>query len=173
MYLQLSHDMASPRNLRSTSDASKLNLAIQALDNDASLLIRRAAAIYNVSRKTLGRRQSGVASKRDIPAQTRKLTDSEEKVIASQILKQVSEGKPPRISIVQAVADQLRKVRDASLVGEKWTYNFIKRYPGLKKTLNCRCDKQRAQCEDPNIIRKWFDQIRVTIKENGIQPNDI
>ena len=68
VYLQLSHDMTLPRNLRSTSDASKLNLTIQALDNDASLLIRRAAAIYNVSRKTLGRRQSGVTSKRDISA---------------------------------------------------------------------------------------------------------
>ena len=97
--------MAPPEILAPTSNARQLNLTIQALDKDATLSIRKAAAIYNVSRRTLVRRQNGVASKRDQPAKTRKLTNSEEMVIVDPILEQESEGKPPRISIARAMAD--------------------------------------------------------------------
>ena len=58
------------------------NLALQAMQNDSSLSIRRAAQLYNVSRVTLGRRLKGTTPRRDSPPNSAKLTELEEKVIA-------------------------------------------------------------------------------------------
>jgi helix-turn-helix, Psq domain len=53
-------------------------LALQALQRDPKLSLRRAAAIYNAPLKTLYRRQQGVPSRRDTIANSRKLSDLEE-----------------------------------------------------------------------------------------------
>ena len=59
----------------------QLLLAIDAIRKDPNLSMRSIAAIYNVPRTTLRYRKAGMLSRRDIPANSRKLTDSEESVI--------------------------------------------------------------------------------------------
>ena len=60
---------------------SRLLLAIQAIRKDPHLSIRAAAKIYNISRTTLSERLGGRFSRRDIAANSRKLTDLEENAI--------------------------------------------------------------------------------------------
>jgi hypothetical protein len=47
------------------NDEGNIFLALQPLQNDPKLRIRRAASIYNVCPKKLGRRQKGIQSRRD------------------------------------------------------------------------------------------------------------
>ena len=59
------------------------------------------------------------------------------------------------------------------LVGINWTTNFIKRRTELKSKFSRKYDYQRAQCEDPAIIRGWFQLVRNTIAKYGIVNKDI
>jgi len=56
-------------------------LALRALERDKNLSVRRAAEIYKVCDRTLGYRRASMPSQRDILANSRKLTDLEEKTI--------------------------------------------------------------------------------------------
>jgi len=57
-------------------------------------------------------------------------------------------------------------------VGQTWVYNFIKRNPTLKSQYNRKYDYQRAKCEDPELIRAWFQRVQRTQAEYGILNND-
>jgi len=65
---------------------ARLILAIQALEKDANLNGRGAAKIYKIGPKTLRRRRAGQPARRDIPANSRKLTDLEENTIVQYII---------------------------------------------------------------------------------------
>jgi len=56
-------------------------LALQALKNDQNLSLRAAARIYNVLHRTFARRRDGYTARLDTAANSRKLTDSEERAI--------------------------------------------------------------------------------------------
>jgi hypothetical protein len=51
--------------------------------------------------------------------------------------------------------------------------HYVKRHPEVKSRYSRRFDYQRAKCEDPRVIKPWFELIRRTVDENGIQPEDI
>jgi hypothetical protein len=148
-------------------------LALQALQNDPKLSIRRAANIYEVDEKRLRRRQAGIQSRRDSIPKSRKLSDLEEQIIVQFILDLDSRGFPPRRDFVEKMANSLLADRDASPVGKLWVHNFIRRQPELITRRFRRYDYQRAKCEDPTIIRGWFRLIENTIAKYGIQLNDI
>jgi hypothetical protein len=112
-------------------------------------------------------------SRRDIPANSRKLTDLEESVLLQHILDLATKGFPPRMSIVEDMANRLRTTRDASRVGIHWASNFVKRHPELRARFQRKYDYQRAKCEDPAIIRGWFELVRNTIAKYGINDADI
>jgi hypothetical protein len=99
------------------NDEAKVQLALQALPNNPKLSLRAAAKIYSVNHKKLSRRQRGQLSRRDIPANSRKLTNLEESVIVRYILDLDSKGFPPRLSGVEDMANRLLAERDASRVG--------------------------------------------------------
>lgn len=65
----------------SFSYEAKIHLAIEAIQKNENLSIRAAAKIYNVQRSTLQNRLAGQPARRDIPANSRKLTDLEEGAI--------------------------------------------------------------------------------------------
>jgi len=60
---------------------SRLTLAIKALKNNLKLTFRYVATIYNVPPITLSVRRNSRPVRRDIPANSRKFTDLEEKII--------------------------------------------------------------------------------------------
>ncbi|KAG6996429.1 hypothetical protein FocnCong_v015407 [Fusarium oxysporum f. sp. conglutinans] len=148
-------------------------LAIQALQNDLKLSLRRAAKVYKVSLTTLWRRQQGILSQRDTIPKSRKLSDLEEQIIVQFILDLDSRGFPPRLRGVEEIANRLLADRDASPVGKRWASNFVKRHKEVKTGFFRKYGYQRAKCEDPTIIRNWFRLVENTIAKYGIRSDDI
>ncbi|EGU85277.1 hypothetical protein FOXB_04208 [Fusarium oxysporum f. sp. conglutinans Fo5176] len=144
------------------SKEARILLALQALENDPKLRY-----------STLRDRKNGRQSQRDYAPQSRKLSDLEEQILLRFILEQISRGFLPQIRIIEEMANRLLADRDASPVGKRWAINFIKRQPELKSCYNRRYDYQRAQCEDPTIIRNWFRLVENTIAKYGIRSDDI
>jgi hypothetical protein len=148
-------------------------LALQALQNDPKLSLRRAAKLYNVDHRRLSDRKKGIRSRRDIMPNSRKLSDLEEQILLQSIIDLDSRGFPPQIRIVEDMANRLLAARNKPPVGKRWASNFIERQPELQKRLPRTYDYKRALCEDPTIIRNWFRLIENTIMKYGIQPDDI
>jgi hypothetical protein len=65
----------------STSKEARVILALKAIQNDRNLSLRAAAKLYNILESTLCSRRAGILVQRDIPANSRKLTDLEEETI--------------------------------------------------------------------------------------------
>ncbi|OOO08734.1 Isopropylmalate dehydrogenase-like domain [Aspergillus oryzae] len=86
-------------------------------------------------------------------------------------------GAPPRPAHVREMANILLLKRGFSdtptTVGENWVYTFIKRREELKTQFSRRYNYQRAKCEDPKLLREWFERVQITIMQYGIQPDDI
>ena len=124
----------------SPSKEARLILALEALQNKKNLSLRDAAKIYNVSRTTLTQRRNGRTARRDLPANSRQLTDSEEKAIVQYILELDTRAFPPRLCGVEDMANQLLRVRDAPPVGKLWAHNFVTRKEELRTRWTRRYD---------------------------------
>ncbi|RKK94037.1 hypothetical protein BFJ70_g17721, partial [Fusarium oxysporum] len=155
------------------SNEARILLALQALQNNPKLSLRRAAKIYEVGFGTLRNRQNGIQSRDAWVPKSRRLTDLEEQIIVQFLLDLDSRGFPARLRFVEEIANSLLADRDALPVGKRWAHNFVKRQPELKTRLFRRYDYQRAKCEDPTIIRGWFRLVQNTIVKYGIRSDDI
>jgi transposase-like protein len=91
--------------METASKEYKLKIVLESLKKDPELSIRAAAKIYNVDRTSLSQRHVGRLSRRDIQANSRKLTDLEESVIVQHIVDLDSKGCPPRLSSVGDMAN--------------------------------------------------------------------
>ncbi|KAJ3542019.1 hypothetical protein NM208_g4316 [Fusarium decemcellulare] len=152
---------------------ARMLLALQALQNNLKLSIRRAADIYKVNRMTLRRRQNGIESRRDSIPKSRRLSDLEEQIIVQFILDLDLRGFPPRQRYVEEMANRLLADRDAPPVGKRWAHNFVTRHHELKTRFFRKYDYQRAKCEDPTVLRDWFRLVANTIAKYGIRSDDI
>jgi hypothetical protein len=142
--------------MESSSNESRLLLAIQAIEKNLNLSIRAAAKIYNVPEITLRCRRAGKPSRYNIPANSKKLINLEEEVIIQHIFDLDSQGIPLRKKNVEDMANRLLAARNRGRVGIHWADNFITRQPRISMRKTCRYDNQRAQCEDPEVIQSWF-----------------
>ena len=133
----------------SPNEASVIN-ALQALKQDPTLAIRRAAQIYNVPRTTLARRRQEIPYQADSIPKSRRLTNEEENLLIQYILSLDSRAQPPRLHDVEAMANRLLELRHDIPVGRNWVASFIKRHPELATRLSRQIDYQRVQCEDLN-----------------------
>src|SRR5664279_5563175 len=159
--------------METPSKESLMILALQALETDPKLSVRKAAQIYKVSYVTLSRRRKGTLSRAETIVKSRKLSDLEEKTIVRRLLDLDSQGFPVRIGGVEEMANLLRRERDASPVGKNWAENFVRRQPELKTQKTRSYDNQRALCEDPEIIRNWFRLVANFTAKFGIRVEDI
>jgi len=152
---------------------AKVLLALQAYQNNQKLSLRRAAKVYEIPYTTLYRRQHGISARCDWIPKSRKLSDLEEQIIIQFILDLDSRGFPPQLRGVEEMANRLLADRGASPVGKRWARNFVKRRSELKTRFFRKYDYQRAKCEDPAIIKKWFTLLENTIAKYGIRLEDI
>ena len=106
---------------------AKVILALEALENDPKLSLKAAARLYSVPYTTLHRRRAGKPARRDIPANSRNLTDLEEQTIVQYVVELYTRAFPPRLGGVEDMANQLLRERDAPPVGKRWANNFVKR----------------------------------------------
>jgi hypothetical protein len=159
--------------MESTSVESRIILAMQALENDLTLSVRKAATIYKAPRTTLRRRVKGKPAQVDTTVKTRKLSNLEEDTIVQRLLQLDSQGFPVQVGSVEDMANLLRRERDASPVGKNWAENFIRRQPEIKTCQTRSYDNQRALCEDPRKIQDWFRLVTNFIAKFGIRVEDI
>ena len=156
-----------------TSKEAYIILALEALENDRDLKVATAAKIYNVARTTLRRRRAGRRARRDVPANSRCLTDLEEQTIVQYITELSTRAFPPTLRGVEDMANHLRRERDAPPVGKRWAHNFVQRQPEIDTRRSRRYDYQRAKCEDPKVIGGWFALVQNVKAKYGIVEDDI
>ena len=159
--------------MSSTSKEARVILTLAALQNDKKLSLRAMTKLYNVPVTTLYYRRAGRLARRDLLANSRRLTDSEEKAIVQYVLELYTRSFPPRLCGVEDMANQLLRVRDAPPVGKLWAHNCVKRQPELRTRYTRRYDYQRAKCEDPKVIGEWFALVRNVKAKYGIVDDDI
>jgi hypothetical protein len=152
---------------------AQVQLALQAMENDKKLSLRKAARLYSVAPTTLYKRRNGICSRTEILPNSRNLDPIEEQVIVRRILDLYEQGFAPAYSVVEDMANLLRETRGASRVGKHWASNFVQRQPELRTRRSRPYDYQRAKCEDPEIIGAWFDLFRNTIAKHGILESDV
>jgi hypothetical protein len=136
--------------------------------------INAAAEAFDVPPSTLHTRIHGVKPKRGSIAKNRLLKPTEEEVLEQWILSMDRRGMPPRIATVRQMAGLLASQYGRQItVGVNWPRTFIDCYDTLKSKYNQKYDYKRALCEDPHLIRAWFQRIQQTIVEWGILEEDI
>jgi hypothetical protein len=164
----------APRNASQiTSNEADVQLAISSIKSHQLKSNRKAAAVYNVSDRTLRRRRAGVPARRDCPPKTKKLTELEEEVIVGHILDLDQRGFSPTYTVIRDMADKLLAARGGGRVGVNWPATFVRRTSRLKTRFNRPYDYQRALCEDPKVIGAWFDLVQRTKERYGILEEDI
>ena len=99
------------------SKERRIQNALRALEQDATLFLPRAAAIYNVSRVNLGHRRAGRPSQAGSWRKSRNLEKIEEIVLVEYILKLVARGFTPRLAAVAGIANSLRSARSMGYIG--------------------------------------------------------
>ena len=57
--------------------------------------------------------------------------------------------------------------------GKDWVSNFIKHHDEIKAAYSQHYHYQCAKCEDPKIIKEWFNLVQITIMQYGIAYEDI
>jgi hypothetical protein len=155
------------------SNEGNLLLAASAIKRGQIQSIKRAAKVYGVSDNTLRRRIKGTQSRQDCTANSRKLTVGQEEVLTRHLIDLDLRGFGPKLHEVAAMANHILTTGGGGKVGSKWPYNYIKRTPELKMRFSRKYAYERAKCEDPAVIKPWFELVYNTISKYGITTDDI
>jgi hypothetical protein len=155
------------------SEEADIQLAISSIENGQIQSSYRAAAVYDVPETTLRHRRAGMPARRDCQPNSKKLTQLEEEVIVSYIIDLDTRGFSPTYAVVRDMADKLLAARGEGKVGVHWPRNFVKRTDSLTTRFNRAYDRQRALCEDPILIRSWFELVEQTKAKYGILDEDV
>ena len=157
----------------------RLLLAIQAFKQTPDAKIRAIARSYDVPYTSLYDRLRGRTPRREIRHPHHRLTPTEETALEQWILSMDERGLPPRVATVRRMANLLLTDRvqsssnDSSSIGENWVRKFLQRHLNLESKYTRKYDHQRALCEDPEIIRNWFNLVRNVRAKYGIVDEDI
>ena len=157
-----------------------LLIAVRAIEKGEIRSIREAARIFNVPRSTLRGRVNGQTSRPDTRANNHTLTVQEEASLVKWIFDLDYRGQAPQQCMVREMADLLLADRVSKTsskrraqVGKNWVTGFVRRQPELQSRFSRKYNYKRAQNEDPEVIRAWFDKVRQTICRYGITDADI
>jgi len=171
--LCLSTTMPPPKSTLLPRNEADIQLAILAVNATQIVHVRRAASAFNVPESTLRDRRAGKPARRDCQPNSKKLTQLEEEVIVQHVLDLDQRGFAPTYASVRDMADKLLAARGAGQVGQKWPANFVRRTESLTTRFNRAYDRQRALCEDPVLIRSWFELVEQTKAKHGILNEDV
>ena len=165
-----------PKSQALVEQEGRVLLALSAINKSQIPTVRQAARHFQVPESTLRRRLNGITTRTKKRANNHKLTENEEESLLHWILSMDRRGAAPQPAHIQDMANLLLQERDSAdiqPVGQNWVSNFIKRHNEIKTTYSRRYHYQRAKCEDPKIIREWFNLVQITIMQYGIAFEDI
>src|SRR5256885_27154 len=154
--------------------AVRIDLAHRAWkDASGELPIRKAASTFGVSESTLRGRINGAVPKAQASQAMQRLTVAEEGAIRDWLLDLSSWGWPIRIERLRAMAIELLNDKgDTEDLGVHWTEQFLDRHPQLKSKFVSGLDKERAEAQDPDIFRHWFELYRTTVQKYNVKPRN-
>lgn len=109
--------MAQPRRTQSSLNKTNINLANLAIEKGQVQSNQAAAALYKVNKNTLNNRRMGKPSRRDCVANSRILTDLEERVIIDNALDVNSRGSQLTLDILREMANKLLADQGSRRVG--------------------------------------------------------
>ncbi|KZL85197.1 transposase [Colletotrichum incanum] len=89
--------------MQSTSIESRIILAIQALEKDPKMPVRRAASTFEVPESTLRDRRAGRVARGERRPNSMKMTITEEEVILERVINLIDRGFPPRQEDEQSI----------------------------------------------------------------------
>jgi hypothetical protein len=164
--------MAQPKRVQISPNEGSILLAMSAFKSGQCSSISAAATAYNVPKTSLWKRIKGILAREDYTLTNKKLTSAEEEVLLRDILRLDAQGLSPTLSLVRGMADTICRARGGMAVGVNWAANFIKRTPALEVKLGRTYECQRKLCEDPEVIRAWFELVKNTVNKYGILPED-
>jgi helix-turn-helix, Psq domain/Tc5 transposase DNA-binding domain len=114
----------------------RIEKALEALEKDSRLTLRRAGLIYNICHTTLSRRQRELSKSRKLVNQQQQLlTPVEERTLVKFVVQYYKWGLPLNLNQLKSFAAEiLRRKRPYSqgsepYVGEHWHKRFIARNP--------------------------------------------
>jgi hypothetical protein len=165
--------MAPPRRHRQTYTEADVLLAVDAIRSDRIKHVSKAAATYKVPQPTLWRRLNGTPARRDTKIYGAIMTKPQEDKLVNKLLELDGRGFGATLTLVREMADSILQDAGKPPTGKNWVYRFLKRRPELKTTRSRPYDYQRALCEDPDVLKKWFDIILTKKTEYGIYDDDI
>ena len=154
----------------------RILIALSDLSNKKILSVRAAAALYQIPRSTLRDRLNGSKHRPEARANGLQLTAAEEESLVQWALSLDRRGACPRPCHIRVMADILLAKRGFSTpqhVGVNWASKFINRRSEIKSCFSRKYSYQRAKCEDPKIIKEWFNWVQVVVMQNGIAFEDI
>jgi hypothetical protein len=154
-------------------DETRILLAIQATHSPRKLSIRRAAHVYEVDHSRLARRIHGHQPRAGRRDKQRSLTLIGEEELIRYVINRDTRGFGPLIEEdVRDMANLFRVMRRAPPVGKYWPYRFVQTEPKLKMRFSRAYDYQRALCEDPDLIKNWFELVKNMRAKYNIQDAD-
>jgi hypothetical protein len=155
----------------------KIEIAISDYKNGRILSLHKASEIYEVSYSRLYRRHRNIQNQATSNAIKRRMTRIEEDTLIKWITSIDKRGYPVGRQSVGDMASYLLSHRDMKLttecVGINWVDRFLARHPEVKKRISRPISAQRAKCEDPKILREWFNCMKQAIMDHGILDEDI
>ena len=134
--------MTAPQQQADLFREGRIDLGVRAYKLGQVTSLRGVERAYDVSRKTVKRRASGIQPRRGTPALNRRLTLIQEESLKQWILSMDQRGMPPRIATVRQMASILaaQHARPATPVGACWVSRFINRHEDLKSKYNRKYD---------------------------------
>jgi hypothetical protein len=142
-------------------------------DANGQLSIKKAARIFGISYSTLRGRINGAVSKQQANQAMQRLTVAEEEAIRDWLLSMASWGWPIRVDRLRKMAVELLKDKgDTTDLGTHWTEQFLNRYSEVQSRFVSPLDGRRAEAQDPEIYRHWFQLYKATVEEYKIKPEN-
>ena len=124
--------------------------------------IRRAARKFNIPYPTLRGRLSGRLPHAVAHQDQQRLSMVQEDELADWILFQASLGNGPTHTQIKDLAQRITIERgDGLKIGNRWIRQFLNRHPVLKTQKPRRVDSARLKCAIDEVIRPWFDYLRI------------
>jgi hypothetical protein len=152
----------------------RLDLAIQAFNSGQVASIRAASRLYEVPYTSVHNRLNGLTTRHNAQVNNRRLTSTEEKTLIQRIKLLDDNGFSPTLPFVRNMANLLLQQREPGCeVGKNWPTRWTRQHNELVAKYLRKHDYQRAKCEDPDILGKWFQLLQSTISKYGIVTEDI
>jgi hypothetical protein len=118
-----------------------------------------AASIYSISYGTLRDRLRGAQPRSIALEKEQLLTPEEEKSIVTFCEALDDLGHPLHRKIVKDFALSLLPPQRHQQLGKHWITRFLNRHPGITSKFSQRLDRQRANANDPVILRDFFRKV--------------